>query len=508
MSTTGYSTQSPDVVHSADKLARTPCPGLLLRVVKPPKQSREMLFKEPLNSNAILRICQAFGTLGGFMMSPFQSALTQLEQAAKLVSLDAAILKILETPQYTHERTLTITMDNGEDRSFHAYRVQHNNSRGPYKGGIRFHPQVDLEEVKALALWMTIKTAVVDIPFGGAKGGITVDPKKLSTRELEELSRGYARAFFDILGPEKDVPAPDVNTNAQIMNWMADEYTHVACSMKHITQEGKLKLQGTFTGKQLGNGGSEGREEATGYGGFVVLQQLLRILRPTPYLLHTPPTIAVQGFGNVGYFFASHAQTAGYKLISIADSRGAILDKRALGMDPKNILKTKQERGLIGGCYCVGSVCDCENYTQISNEEMLGLPVDVLVPAALEGVISEKNAGNVKAKILLELANGPTTPEGERALLDKKTVVVPDVLANAGGVATSYFEWQQNMAGETWGKEKVLLALKVKMEKAFAEVWQIATELNCDLRTAAYALALKRLESAIKSPGLSVDKNL
>ncbi|MBI2552158.1 Glu/Leu/Phe/Val dehydrogenase [Candidatus Uhrbacteria bacterium] len=446
-------------------------------------------------------------------MSTFQSALTQLERAAKLINLDPRILKVLETPEHLHEKTLTIKMDNGSEQEFHAYRVQHNNSRGPYKGGIRFHPQVDMDEVKALALWMTIKTAVVDIPFGGAKGGITVDPKKLSARELEELSRQYARAFFDILGPDKDVPAPDVNTNPQIMGWMTDEYAKLAKGGEQRAKGstpyaiGPTQLQATFTGKSIAHGGSEGREEATGYGGFVVLEALRvkqrvksleqRANNSTPYALRPTPTVAVQGFGNVGYFFAEHAHRAGYKLISISDSRGAILDKRTLGMDPENIMKTKKERGTIGGCYCIGTVCDCENYTQISNEEILELPVDILVPAALEGVLHKDNAHKVKAKIILEMANGPTTPEAERILLERGTLIVPDVLANAGGVATSYFEWKQNMAGEKWNKAQVLAQLKEKLEYAFTEVWRTAQELHTDLRTAAYAVALERLKQAV-----------
>lgn len=447
-------------------------------------------------------------------MSTFENALSQLERAAVLIKLDPTVFERLKEPQHVHEREIEVKMDDGAMRTFHAYRVQHNNSRGPYKGGIRFHPQVDLDEVKALALWMTIKCAVADIPFGGGKGGVAVDPKKLSARELEELSRGYVRAFFDVIGPEKDVPAPDVNTGPQIMEWMSDEFVKVSGVRGQVSDIGQL--QAAFTGKPVEHGGSEGREEATGYGGFVVLEALKQV---SNFQFPVSPTIAVQGFGNVGYFFAHHAheaglpaehtgatepngrpadREAGYKLICVSDSRGAILDKRALGMDPKNIMSTKKERGMIGGCYCIGTVCDCENYTQISNEAMLELPVDILVPAALEGVIHEKNAPNLKAKIVLEMANGPLTPEGEKILLDRGVVILPDVLANAGGVATSYFEWKQNMDGEKWSKEQVLEKLKEKMETASAEVWRAAQDLKCGLRTAAYAVALKRLEAALR----------
>lgn len=432
------------------------------------------------------------------IMSTFQNALLQLERAAKLINLEPKLLQKLGEPERIVERELQIEMDNGSTQTFQAYRVQHSSRRGPCKGGIRFHPRVDIDEVKALALWMTIKTAVADLPFGGAKGGIAVDPKKLSAAELEKLSRAYVRAFFDIFGPDQDVPAPDVNTNAQIMDWMVAEYTAL-CKIKNIAGKNPLA---TFTGKSIEHGGSEGREEATGYGGFVILEALLKELRSETTNRKTQipdlPTVALQGFGNVGYFFAQYAHLAGYKLVSISDSKGAILDKRALGMNPENIMHTKKERGLIGGCYCMGSVCDCENYTQITNEEILELNVDILVPAALEGVLQEKNAPKIKAKIVFELANGPTTPQSESVLTNNGIIVVPDVLANSSGVTASYFEWRQNLENTKWSKEQVLHELRDKMNRAFQEVWKTSKELNCDLRTGAYALALRRLESAIK----------
>lgn len=462
------------------------------------------------------------------------------------MKLDLAVLEILKQPQRTVEIAIPVKMDDGTLRMFHGYRVQHNNARGPYKGGIRFHPQVDMDEVKALALWMAIKCAVVDIPFGGGKGGITVDPKKLSAGELERLSRGYAAAMFDVFGPEKDVPAPDVNTNPQIMDWMVDEYIRLCHSERSeesranarptfvgdpsATPQDDSILRATFTGKSVGKGGSEGRGPATGYGGFVVLEQLLSQLRLQPpatsqqssrqlSAVSSQPTVAVQGFGNVGYTVAQylhdvglpaeHAgatepngraanREAGYKVIAVSDSQGAIYDKRHLGMDPGNIIKTKKERGMIGGCYCVGTVCDCENYTQISNDALLELPVDILVPAALEGVINEKNAAKIQAKIVLEMANGPMTPGAEKILLERGVVIVPDVLANAGGVATSYFEWYQNMHNETWDEKMVLEKLKALMERSFAEVFDAQKTYATDLRTAAYIVALKRISQAIK----------
>lgn len=430
-------------------------------------------------------------------MTTFQNALKQLEKAATLVHLDPAILKILETPNNTVERELKIVMDDGLKRTFHAYRVQYNNLRGPYKGGIRFHPNVNMDEVKALALWMTIKCAILDLPFGGAKGGITVDPKTLSAQELERLSREYARVFFDVLGPEKDVPAPDVNTNSQIMDWMNAEYS-AQCKIKNVKCKNPMAA---FTGKSVKNGGSAGREEATGYGGFVVLEELKK-MQNAKLKMHNEPTVAMQGFGNVGYTIAKLLHQANYKLIALSDSQGAIYDKRHLGMDPENIMHTKRDRGMIGGCYCVGTVCDCENYTQLSNEAMLELQTDILVPAALEGVINEANASRINATTILEMANGPTTPQGEKILLESGATIIPDVLANAGGVTASYFEWLQNMNGEIWSSEQVLGKLKEKMEQAVDTVWDAAQTHKTDLRTAAYVVALKRLKTAV----LRVDK--
>lgn len=430
------------------------------------------------------------------MSSPFQNALSQLKRAADLLQLDPARLARLSQAQNIVEKNIRIKMDNGSDQNFHAYRVEHNNARGPYKGGIRFHPEVDIDEVKALALWMTIKCAVADIPFGGGKGGITVDPKKLSKNELEQLSRAYVRAMSDIFGPEKDVPAPDVNTNPQIMQWMTDEYIKLARNNEQGTKYSEDQLKATFTGKPIEYGGSQGRTEATGYGGFIVLEELLKkLITQQPNNPITSPTVAVQGFGNVGYTIAQYLHNSGkYKVVCVSDSRGAIYDKRHLGMDPKNVLHTKKEKGTIGGCYCLGTVCDCENYTQISNGELLELPVDILIPAALNDAIHKDNARNIKAKIILEMGNGPITSDGEKILLEKGIIIVPDVLSNAGGVATSYFEWYQNMEHETWSKEQVLNKLKELMQKSFLDVWQKREQYQTDLRTAAFILALERIK--------------
>jgi glutamate dehydrogenase (NADP+) len=366
---------------------------------------------------------------------------------------------------------------------FTGYRVQHSNLRGPYKGGLRYHPKVDVHEVKALALWMTMKCAVVGIPMGGGKGGIKVDPKRLSAAELERLTRGFTRAMRDVFGPERDVPAPDVNTNPVIMGWIADEYG---------------KLVGTpapavVTGKSLDQGGSPGREAATGQGAFYVLEELARQRGLTP----PQTTVVVQGFGNVGYHIARLMHAAGYRIIGLSDSRGGIVDLRQRGMDPAHVMATKQARGTIGGMYCVGSVCDGENYRAISNQELLELPCDVLVPAALESQITAENAGRIKAKLVLELANGPTTPEADEALARRQVVVAPDILVNAGGVTVSYFEWLQNRSGERWTEAEVLERLEPTMRAAFRDVWQRAERYRTSLRTAAFVLALERLREAL-----------
>lgn len=352
-----------------------------------------------------------------------------------------------------------------------GYRVQHNNWLGPYKGGLRYHSQVDLAEVNLLAFLMTIKNALIGVPFGGAKGGLQIDPKSLSKKELERLTRSFAKALAPNIGPKIDVPAPDVNTNAQIMDWFADEYGDRA----------------VVTGKSLKNGGSEGREEATGLGGFFVLEKLVSKLN-----LNKPLTVAIQGFGNVGSQIAS--LLTGYKIIALSDSQGAIFDKERQGFNIKLISACKLEKGLIADCYCIGSVCDVAARSEkIANEQLLELDVDILVPAALENVITKKNAKNIKAKIILEMANGAITQEADEILQKRKVLVVPDVLANSGGVTVSYFEWLQNMKNEHWSKEKVVADLKKYMENAFNEVWKIHQAQKVSMRSAAYMIALRRL---------------
>lgn len=408
------------------------------------------------------------------MSSPFTNALTQLDLAARYTDLTAAVKLRLRTPDHIYEFDIPLTMDDGTVKNFHGWRVQHNNARGPYKGGIRFHPRVDLDEVKALAFWMTIKCAVVNIPMGGSKGGIQVDPRPLSSRELEALSRGWVRGMVKNIGPQIDVPAPDVNTNPQIMDWMADEYAKLTGDTSGAT----------FTGKSLGHGGSEGRGTATAQGGLYVLEELVKKLNINP----TEIKVVVHGFGNVGFNFAILVQRAGYKIVGLSDSRGGIYNPA--GLDPAEAMKTKTGRGSVK--YFPGGEALEESSAVLEKD------CDILVPSALENQITESNANNIKAKIILELANGPTTPQADKILVGKNIIVVPDMLANAGGVTVSYFEWIQNLANEHWSEKAIFEKLEPIMKKAWQEVWQTHQEKNVDLRTAAFMLAVERVAQAMK----------
>jgi len=424
-------------------------------------------------------------------MNQWENAKKQLSEIKGLVDLPKEIWQKLEKHDGVYEAELKVG-----GKKYKAFRAQHNRALGPYKGGIRYHPEVSEAEVKALSFWMSVKCAVAGIPMGGGKGGIVVDPKKLSEKELEELSRAWVRAFVDKLGPKKDVPAPDVNTNAKIMGWMVDEYEK---QIKGNKQQ-RMMAKACFTGKPIEIGGSEGREEATGYGGVIILRQLIKELR-TKNEWEIPErnqeiTVAVQGFGNVGYWLAYHLDRLGFKVVAVSDSKGGIYVKE--GLDPKKTLECKQEKGSLAGCYCKGGVCDLKMGKPISNEELLALPVDVLVPAALENAINKDNADLIKAKIVLEMANGPTTPKADEVLNKRNILVVPDVLANAGGVVTSYFEWKQNLAGEKWSKKKVLAKLEKYMERAFEEVWKKFGDGKVkSMRQAAYVQAIERIGKAI-----------
>ncbi len=419
--------------------------------------------------------------------NPYRNALAQLRRAAELGGLSPHALAILRQPQRIFQVAIPVTLDDGTTKIFEGYRVQYNDARGPFKGGIRFHPQTNLDEVKALAFWMAVKCAVVNIPFGGAKGGVTVDPKRLSARELEALSRGWVRAMQKYLGPQVDIPAPDVYTTPKIMAWMVDEYSRLTGSWQ----------PGAFTGKPLAVGGSAGREYSTGQGGLEVLTAYLRKWKRTP----AKTTVAIQGFGNVGFHTAQLLHRAGYKVVALSDSRGGILDLRRRGMDPAHVMATKRERGMISGVYCVGTVCDETNYRAVTNAQLLTLDVDVLVPAALENAITGENAGRVRAKVVLEMANGAVTPEADAKLRRKGAVVLPDILANAGGVVGSYFEWVQNLTNSYWPEAKVLERLHQVMTTAFDEVWASSRDLKTDLRTAGWIVATRRIAQAIEARG-------
>lgn len=380
------------------------------------------------------------------------------------------------------DRTVEVTVPlkrKGKTELFLGYRVQHNNHLGPYKGGLRFHPEVDLEEAKVLASLMTWKCALLDLPFGGAKGGLAIDPPSLSVQELEALTRAFIRAIADIIGPDKDIPAPDVGTSAREMGWIRDEFEKVL---------GKTS-PAVVTGKALDNGGSEGRNKATGEGGVAVLVNIVNHLKLKPENL----TVAVQGFGNVGSFLSLGIEREGFKVMAISDASGAVT--HSSGLSAKQTYKNMYESGeeLMAICPCKKGHCSLRECKKLSNKELLESNVDILIPAALGGQITKENAPRVKAKIVLEMANNPITPEGDAILEKRGVIVVPDILANAGGVTVSYFEWLQNKKNEKWSEKKVLDMLYEKMDKATDEVWALHLKRKCSLREAAYMISLKRV---------------
>lgn len=411
--------------------------------------------------------------------NPFTTALSQLSKAADILKLDSSLREYLASPARVIEATIPLQKDTGEFAFYRGFRVQYNNVRGPFKGGIRFHPLVDENEVKALALWMTIKTAVVGIPFGGSKGGIAVDPSKLSDGELERLSRGFVRAFYEFIGPNKDIPAPDINTSPRIMAWMADEYSKLS----------GFGSPASFTGKPVIYGGSLGREAATGQGGFYILQELARKRAE----FASPASIAIQGIGNVGYHFALLAKRAGYRIVALSDSKGGVYNEG--GLDPQEVMSAKQKKGTVHAH---------QNGKPISNNELLELDVDCLVPAALEGVITAANASRIKARAILELANGPLGEGADDILSKNGILVVPDVLANAGGVTVSYFEWLQDIQMEFWSEETILKKLQPIMAMAFDSLWEEAEARKVDLRIAAYIVAVSRIVETVRARGMSL----
>jgi glutamate dehydrogenase len=357
------------------------------------------------------------------MNDPYTNALKQLSEVAKLLHLSQDEVNVLSVPERFIRVSIPLEMDDGSVKVFIGFRSQHNSALGPYKGGIRFHPQVSESEVKALSMWMSWKCATANLPLGGAKGGIIVDPRELSKNELERLSRGYIRRIFEMIGEDKDIPAPDVNTDPLIMEWMVDEY----CKLS-----GKRSIA-TFTGKPLEKGGSQGRTEATGYGGVYVLNEFIKRKK----LKSKDLTIAVQGFGNVGYYFSEKAFKEGYKIIAISDINGGIFNEK--GIDPIKAFEYNQKNKKLSGF---------PGTKDITNTELLLLEADVLAPCALENVIDGKNAKFVKAKSIIEMANGPVTPEADKILFSRGIISIPDILANSGGVTVSYFEWLQNRSND------------------------------------------------------------
>jgi glutamate dehydrogenase (NADP+) len=417
--------------------------------------------------------------------SLFAEARQRLELALKHVHISEDAVEQLKYPKASLQVSVPVRMDDGSLKVFQGYRVRYDNTRGPTKGGIRYHPSVCMDEVQSLAFWMTFKCAVLDLPFGGAKGGITIDPKQLSKFELERLSRGYIDAIADFIGPDVDIPAPDVQTNQIIMGWMMDQYSII---QRKITPA-------VITGKPLTMGGSLGRETATGMGAYFVMETIM----PKFQVVRSNTTVAVQGFGNVGAVVADLLCQAGYKVVAVSDSKGGIYAKQ--GLDIASIRQYKNSTRDFRAVYCEGTVCNIVEHEVITNEQLLALDVDILIPGALENQITEHNAHNIRAKYIFEIANGPITPAADEILQQKGIRVFPDILVNAGGVTVSYFEWVQNRSGLYWSLDEVNSRLKHKMVEETERIWAIAEEKSISMRTAAYVHALNRIGEAIGAKG-------
>ncbi|KXS53333.1 MAG: glutamate dehydrogenase (NADP+) [Marinobacter sp. T13-3] len=402
------------------------------------------------------------------------------------LNVDDDVRQQLRQPIHIHQAAIPVRMDNGELKVFQGWRALYDQSRGPGKGGIRFHPDVNADEVVTLSFWMMLKCAVVDLPLGGAKGGVQVDPKTLSRLELERLSRGYIRAFYDVIGPDRDIPAPDVNTNEIVMGWMANEYSEIT----------RKQVPAIITGKPVGMGGSAGRTAATGRGALHVLDAWATRHGKDPKQM----TVAVQGFGNAGYHFARLAAEAGYRIVALSDSQGAIHAEQGLDPDPiwRHKNKTRELKGMV---YCESSVCTENDVDRISNEELLALEVDVLVLAALENAITSENVDKVCADTILEIANGPVSSDADKTLRERKATVLPDVLANAGGVIVSYLEWIQNRTGDYWSESYVNERLADQLVGQAERCFDRADEEDVDYRVAAYLQSIERIATAIASRG-------
>ncbi|MGB8189848.1 MAG: Glu/Leu/Phe/Val dehydrogenase [Nitrososphaeraceae archaeon] len=411
-------------------------------------------------------------------INPYENALTQLSETAKIIGLDNGLHQILACPKRVLTVSLPVRMDNGEIKVFIGFRSQHNDARGPFKGGIRYHPQVSIDEVKALSMWMTWKCAVANIPYGGGKGGIICDPKNLSAGETERLTRRYAFAIADIIGPHTDIPAPDVYTGGKEMAWIMDTYSMM---------KGNYVQPEVITGKPIAIGGSLGRNEATGRGLAITVREAAARLK----INMKDSTVVVQGFGNAGQFSALLVEEQGATVIAVSDSKGCVRNRN--GISVAKLRKHKEE---------TGSVVNYPGAESITNDELLETDCTILIPAALENQITKQNAGKIKAKIVAEASNGPTTPDADKILFQNQILVIPDILANGGGVTVSYFEWLQNLRREYWTEQEVNNRLDTNITKAFADVYDIHDKNSVDMRKASMILAVNRVVEAIKIRGL------
>lgn len=422
-------------------------------------------------------------------MSLFEGALKQLDKVSKKCGILQEVYKILSVPQEIQIISIPVRRDNGTLSIFQGYRVHYNNALGPTKGGIRFHPTVTMNEVTALAFWMTFKCATVELPFGGAKGGVRVDPKELSLMEIERLSRGYMAKMSDFLGPNTDIPAPDVYTNEMVMGWMMDEYSKIT---RQITPS-------VITGKPILLGGSLGRNDATGRGGYYCIKQLEKEKGWNPREIK----VAIQGFGNAGQNCALLLNNDGYKVVAVSDSKGAMY--REEGFDIPSLIQVKNKTKQLRAVYCEGTVCDSVEAESLTNEELLSLEVDILIPCALENQITEKNMKEVEASYIVELANGPIDYEADEYLNEKGVTIIPDILANSGGVIVSYLEWVQNRLGEYFSEQEIQEKLRNRIESSYKKCRQIQEKNQVSLREATYMRSLYRLSEAITAKGTEVD---
>lgn len=415
----------------------------------------------------------------------FDDAIRRLDKAVAHADIDPEAVERLKYARQTLAVSIPVRMDDGSLKVFTGYRVRHDDTRGPTKGGIRYHPQVNLGEVQALAFWMTFKCAVAGLPYGGGKGGVVVNPKELSRLELERLTRGFIEQIADFIGPETDVPAPDVYTNAMIMGWMMDEYSKIH----------RRRTPAVITGKPIPLGGSLGREDATGRGAYYCIKELQRKRGWQPNEVR----VAVQGFGNAGQHVARLLHADGYRIVAVSDSKGGIF--HAGGFDIPSLMHIKNKARKLQAVYCEDSVCEAVDAETITNEQLLELDVDILIPAALENQITTDNAERIQAPTIVEVANGPVTSDADEILVKKGTLVIPDILANAGGVTVSYFEWVQNRSGYYWSEQVVQERLHEIMSREFNSIYNRMQDKQIDMRTAAYVVALNRIGEAVESQG-------